>query len=312
LLTSPAATDSCSQQHQQKPEHAQNQSNKRLIFWLLVSCPHQAPYGIEKVISCTNTGETRKGASGIWVWESLLPFVFSVQPMNTAEELGSYKLQLQQVEAALLTEPDNDELLKLKVDLQEIITLQEELTSSTTEQPSSTTSDDTTKNPWKVGDQCMAPFSNGQKYLAVIDGFAQDNVAVTIVGKGTKAMVNVNNLSAVSKDDSKMYVWEKSAKSMRHRKSEWQMERERRRLRALKKEHRKKELEEAKEDEKRKWLSFNAKATSRSMKGFKRPTASGSAPDGPAWGITSQTRISSRQDLGAFKSTQRGNMDSLF
>lgn len=55
-----------------------------------------------------------------------------------------------QVEAALLTEPDNDELLKLKVDLQEIITLQEELTSSTTEQPSSTASDDTTKNPWKV------------------------------------------------------------------------------------------------------------------------------------------------------------------
>ncbi|VBB35141.1 unnamed protein product, partial [Acanthocheilonema viteae] len=50
---------------------------------------------------------------------------------------------------------------------------------------------------------------------------------------------------------------------------EWTtMERERRRLRALKKEHRKKELEEAKEDEKRKWLSFNAKAASRSMKVF--------------------------------------------
>ncbi|KAK6101261.1 survival motor neuron domain containing protein, putative [Brugia malayi] len=232
--------------------------------------------------------------------------------MNTVEDLGSYKLQLQQVEAALLTEPDNDELSKLKVDLQEIIALQEELTSPIVEQPTSTTSDDATKNPWKVGDQCMAPSSNGQKYLAVIDGFAQDNVAVTLVGKGTKAMVNVNNLSAVPKDDGKMYVWEKSTKSMRHRKSEWQMERERRRLRALKKEHRKKELEEAKEDEKRKWLSFNAKAASRSMKGFKRPTASGSAPDGPAWGITSQTRISSRQDLGAFKSTQRGNMDSLF
>lgn len=44
------------------------------------------------------------------------------------------------------------------------------------------------------------------------------------------------------------------------------MERERRRLRALKKEHRRKELEEAKEEEKNKWLSFNAKAASRSMK----------------------------------------------
>lgn len=36
-------------------------------------------------------------------------------------------------------------------------------------------------------------------------------------------MVNVNNLSAVPKDDSKMYVWEKSTKNMRHRKSEWQV-----------------------------------------------------------------------------------------
>lgn len=36
-------------------------------------------------------------------------------------------------------------------------------------------------------------------------------------------MVNVSNLSAVSKDDSKMYVWEKSTKNMRHRKSEWQV-----------------------------------------------------------------------------------------
>lgn len=31
----------------------------------------------------------------------------------------------------------------------------------------------------------MAPSSNGQKYLAVIDGFSQDNVAVTLVGKYT-------------------------------------------------------------------------------------------------------------------------------
>lgn len=46
------------------------------------------------------------------------------------------------------------------------------------------------------------------------------------------------------------------------------MERERRKMRALKKENRKKELEEAKEEEKKKWLSFNAKATSRSMKVF--------------------------------------------
>uniref|UniRef100_A0A0M3I483 Tudor domain-containing protein n=1 Tax=Ascaris lumbricoides TaxID=6252 RepID=A0A0M3I483_ASCLU len=165
---------------------------------------------------------------------------------------------------------------------------------------------------FKVGDRCKAPSSNGQKYLAVIDGFTQECAAVTFVGKGTKHMVKTGDLSPVRDDDNKTYIWEKSAKNTHHRKSEWQMERERRRLRALKKEHRRKELEEAKEEEKNKWLSFNAKAASRSMKGFKRPTASGSAPDGPAWGIATQTSISSRRDLGAFKSTQRGNMDSLF
>ena len=40
------------------------------------------------------------------------------------EELATYKLQLQQVEAALLGDPDNTELHKLKEDLTEIISLQ--------------------------------------------------------------------------------------------------------------------------------------------------------------------------------------------
>lgn len=34
-----------------------------------------------------------------------------------ADELSNYKLQLQQVEVALLTDPDNAELLKLKEDI---------------------------------------------------------------------------------------------------------------------------------------------------------------------------------------------------
>ncbi|VDK44728.1 unnamed protein product [Anisakis simplex] len=251
-----------------------------------------------------------------------------------------------QVEAALESEPDNEELKRLKFDLEEVIKLEEELlkdtaSSASRQQSKVESASDIASSPsssvpkkepitWKVGsnsdwkllsiislvlkvgDQCKAPSANGQKFLAVIDGFTQESAAVTFVGKGTKHMVKTCELSPVRDEENKKYVWDKTAKSLHHRKSEWQMERERRRLRALKKEHRKKELEEAKEDEKNKWLSFNAKASSRSMKGFKRPTASGSAPDGPKWGITTQTSISSRRDLGAFKSTQRGNMDSLF
>lgn len=36
-----------------------------------------------------------------------------------ADELSNYKLQLQQVEVALLSDPDNNELLKLKEDIGE-------------------------------------------------------------------------------------------------------------------------------------------------------------------------------------------------
>ena len=39
------------------------------------------------------------------------------------DELQNYRLQLQQVEAALLSDPDNKELQKLKVDLDEVIEL---------------------------------------------------------------------------------------------------------------------------------------------------------------------------------------------
>lgn len=34
-----------------------------------------------------------------------------------ADELSNYKLQLEQVEVALLSDPNNEELLKLKVDI---------------------------------------------------------------------------------------------------------------------------------------------------------------------------------------------------
>ena len=41
-----------------------------------------------------------------------------------AEDLAKFKLQFQQVEAALLGDPHNDELQKLKSDLTEMISLQ--------------------------------------------------------------------------------------------------------------------------------------------------------------------------------------------
>jgi len=84
-------------------------------------------------------------------------------------------------------------------------------------------------------------------------------------------------------------------------------------LELKKKEIRKKDIEAQKEGQKNKWLSFQSKAHNKGMKGLTRVTASGSAADGPSGGSSDRpTSISSRQDAYAFRSTQRGNMDSLF
>ena len=46
--------------------------------------------------------------------------------MSTAD-LTSYRLQMQQVDAALTTDPENSELLTLKADLAQVIELTEQL-----------------------------------------------------------------------------------------------------------------------------------------------------------------------------------------
>ncbi|KAJ1367627.1 hypothetical protein KIN20_028575 [Parelaphostrongylus tenuis] len=76
------------------------------------------------------------------------------------EELASYRLQFQQVEAALLGDPDNEELKKLKADLEEVIALQEELTSATA---SGSVNDvapvSVPVKKYEIGDRVMAPLA---------------------------------------------------------------------------------------------------------------------------------------------------------
>ena len=58
-----------------------------------------------------------------------------IQPkfkMSASEaDLKSYNLQMQQVDAALTSDPNNPELLKLKEDLQEVISLTQDLLEET-------------------------------------------------------------------------------------------------------------------------------------------------------------------------------------
>ncbi|VDO36666.1 unnamed protein product [Haemonchus placei] len=204
------------------------------------------------------------------------------------EELASYRLQFQQVEAALLGDPDNEELKKLKADLEEVIALQ-------------------------VGDRVMAPLPNGNRGVAVVDSLTAAGVAVLFISSGQKTIVDPSDLSDAPDAGKKHYVFDtRSAISKTAaNKKEWLAERERRRLRAQKKEMKRKELDLAKESEKNNWLKFNSKAVSKGIKGMKRITATGSAQDGPAGGVKAQTIVSSRANQFAFKSA-RGAMDSLF
>jgi len=125
-------------------------------------------------------------------------------------------------------------------------------------------------------------------------------------------MVRLSDLTTAPVEEKKKYIFQ-TGKVATGPKKEWQMERERRKLRAQKKEQRRKQLDETKEQEKNKWKSFNAKATAKSMKGLRRVEASGSFADGgKAAPNRNTTIISSRKDYQSFGATARGNMESLF
>uniref|UniRef100_A0A1I7Y1J9 Tudor domain-containing protein n=1 Tax=Steinernema glaseri TaxID=37863 RepID=A0A1I7Y1J9_9BILA len=236
----------------------------------------------------------------------------------SAEDLANYKLQLQQVEAALLGEPDNEDYKTLKRDLEEVIAITEDMLNqdneaSASSEPQTSIPPEPRNSAWKVGQRCLAPSKNGQKFPAVIDGISNDKVAVTFMGTGVKSYVKIGELSDPPVEVKKNYIFDNKSNNNSMKKNEWHAEKERRKLRAQKKEVRRKALDAAKEGQKNAWQQFNNKAKNKGMKGLKRVTASGSAADGPSGrSLDRPTNISSRQDTYAFRSTSRGNMDSLF
>lgn len=75
------------------------------------------------------------------------------------------------MEAALTTDPNNEELTKLKIDLEEVIELTHDLIKSQQQEKRQANGMDAKDpillavlaNKWKVGDQCMAPWSEDSK-----------------------------------------------------------------------------------------------------------------------------------------------------
>ncbi|XP_052062236.1 survival of motor neuron-related-splicing factor 30-like [Mytilus californianus] len=183
--------------------------------------------------------------------------------------LSTYKLQLQQVEASLTTDPDNEDLLKLKNDLQEVIDLTVDLIGTklpptATEILKSDTPDVST-HTWKSGDPCMAIWSeDGQYYGSKIDEILEDGTCtVTFDSWGNTEVTNVTVLKPIdpnalpgSSDDKHKSKRDKIAEQREYKKKKTQ-----------KKAQRLKAQEEERETEKNKWLDFNAKTFSKTNKG---------------------------------------------
>ncbi|KAJ8404868.1 hypothetical protein AAFF_G00332550 [Aldrovandia affinis] len=181
------------------------------------------------------------------------------------KQLASYKAQLHQVEVALSTDSENEDLLKLQKDLQEVIELTKDLLSS---QPSVApdSSDSSAATPqshsWKAGDSCMAVWTvDGQLYKAEIEEIDEENgmAAVTFKGYGNAEVIPLQSLKPAEQG-----VTSEESKS---RKEQMAEQREYKKKKAFKKAQRIKELEQEREVQKSKWQQFNNKAYSKNKKG---------------------------------------------
>ncbi|KAM4607081.1 survival of motor neuron-related-splicing factor 30 [Polymixia lowei] len=188
---------------------------------------------------------------------------------DLVKQLSSYKAQLQQVEAALSTDTENEDLLKLQKDLQEVIELTKDLlTAQPSEGASSTNSSDTAplKHNWKVGDRCMNVWSqDGQLYEAEIEEIDGENgtAAITFTGYGNAEVVPLQNLKPVEEGKRR----DEDGMKPKSRKEQIAEQREYKKKKAQKKVQRMKELEQEREDQKSKWQQFNNKAYSKNKKG---------------------------------------------
>lgn len=203
--------------------------------------------------------------------------------------LQNYKLQLQQVEAALTTDPANEELLKLKVDLEEVIELtrdliktqllelkaaenaaggskiEEDVTAKLLAAEQPVVEELCTKRDWKVGDRCLAIWNeDGQYYEATIEDITEDGEEVSVVFDSYKSsdvttLVLLRELKGGVKRSAEDVADSKSKKQAISKQREYQKKKKQKKL------QRYKQMEEEREGEKNKWLAFNSKTAKKGM-----------------------------------------------
>uniref|UniRef100_A0A8C4RZL0 Survival of motor neuron-related-splicing factor 30 n=1 Tax=Erpetoichthys calabaricus TaxID=27687 RepID=A0A8C4RZL0_ERPCA len=184
---------------------------------------------------------------------------------DLVKQLASYKAQLHQVEAALSTDADNEDLVKLQKDLQVVLkNLLESLLIELTKDLLS--SQPSVAIPNSLGDSCMAVWSeDGQLYEAEIEEIDEENgtAAITFLGYGNAEVIPLVNLKPAEEGKKS----EEDGGKSKSRKEQIAQQREYKKKKALKKAQRMKELEQEREDQKVKWQQFNNKAYSKNKKG---------------------------------------------
>ncbi|KAJ7382859.1 Survival of motor neuron--splicing factor 30 [Desmophyllum pertusum] len=188
--------------------------------------------------------------------------------------LTEYRAQLRQVEAALTTDTDNDELKKLKQDLQEVITLTLDLLN-VNEKGGVGDAAAAASIKWKVGQKCQAVWSqDGNYYDGTIDSISDDLTTCTISFEkyGNTEIVKVSSLrekdQAGSKRPAETAKATQASTSKKSRADEDAL-REQKKKKMLKKKQRAKEIEEQREKDKHSWLDFfnNSKGAGSSKSG---------------------------------------------
>ncbi|ELU06148.1 hypothetical protein CAPTEDRAFT_20281 [Capitella teleta] len=187
--------------------------------------------------------------------------------------LATYKLQLQQVEAALESDSTSEELLKLQHDLDEVIKLTEDLisaqkTANPTPDPSTS---DFPERKWAIGDKCCAPYIRDKCYYrgTLEDMLVDGTCTVTFTEYDHTEAVPISQLRPVEMATPRAKALAVGLKKRLKTKKEFMAaEREYKKKKQQKKAQRIKALEDEREGEKNKWLSFNSKSfSSKSSRG---------------------------------------------
>ncbi|CEF65254.1 Survival of motor neuron-related-splicing factor 30 [Strongyloides ratti] len=195
------------------------------------------------------------------------------------EDLKNNMHQLDQIEIALSTEPDNADLLRLRSDLLEVISLLKDIITE-----------------------------EGGNIDEILDSTSNKKSEVK-KNTNDKNQTPINEEEAIFKKKKKF-----TNEGLSHRERN-KMEWVKRMQKQVKREEKQKELEQIKEKEKSSWQNFNNKANVKGLKGIKRVGSIVSAGESLKNPKISKSSITSTRLIYAnntFGNVARGNMDSLF